>query len=147
MTFYGAKLTKVYDLYRNAPVGVAMFDTIHDLVERKILKPRQALIVVTQFDLSIRKIMDKRQKEENSLFSFEAEKIWYQLRPDGWYVLILEDVSFYQHIPTEEIQMYKRRKYLDQQVRWKAGKGKKPTCYSRGTHLVYREQQQQFLKL
>ena len=146
MTFYGTKLTKVYDLYRNAPVGVAMFDAIHELVERKKLAPSQALIVVTQFDLSIRKIMDKRQKEENSFFSFEAEKLWYQLRPDGWVVIVLEDVSFYQHIPTEEIQRYKKQKYLNQWARWRAGKGKKPTCYSSGNYLVYSDQKQQFFK-
>lgn len=45
--------SNTYDLYRNAPVGIAMFDALYDLVRRKKLTPNQALIVVTQFDLSV----------------------------------------------------------------------------------------------
>ena len=70
---YGMKLTKSIHLYRNTKVGVAMFDAIQELFELKKLTPQQALIIVAQFDNSIRKIMNKKIKENHSFFSFEAE--------------------------------------------------------------------------
>ena len=80
---YGMKLTKSNHLYRNTKVGVALFDTIQELFELKKLTPQQALIIVAQFDNSIRKIMNKKIEENHSFFSFEAEVKAYRLQ-SGW---------------------------------------------------------------
>ena len=102
---YGMKLTKSNHLYRNTKVGVALFDTIQELFELKKLTPQQALIIVTQFDNSIRKIMNKKTKENHSFFSFEAEVKAYRLQ-SGWCSIILENVAVYQHFRTSEIQCW-----------------------------------------
>ena len=109
MSSYGVKLTKAYDLYRNSRVGIAMFDAIHELLEANLLNPQQALIIVTQFDFSIRRIMATKYSEQN-LFSFEAEVKSYRLQSD-WSVVLLENVAFYQHIPSQKIQLYRNQKY------------------------------------
>ena len=108
MSSYGVKLTKAYDLYRNSRVGIAMFDAIHELLEANLLNPQQALIIVTQFDFSIRRIMATKYSEQN-LFSFEAEVKSYRLQPD-WSVVLLENVAFYQHFPSQKIQLYRNQK-------------------------------------
>merc|ERR1711862_124509 len=92
---YGIKLTKSVHLYRNTYVGVAMFDAIHELLESEKLNPGQALIIVTQFDSSIRKVMNRKQREHHSYFSFEAEVKAYRLQSD-WKSVILENVAVYQ---------------------------------------------------
>jgi len=102
---YGMKLTKSNHLYRNTKVGVAMFDSIQELFEMKKLTPQQALIIVTQFDNSVRKIMNKKIKENHCFFSFEAEVKTYRLQ-SGWCSVILENVAVYQHFRTSEIQWW-----------------------------------------
>jgi hypothetical protein len=102
---YGMKLTKSIHLYRNTKVGVAMFDAIQELFELKKLTPQQALIIVAEFDNSIRKIMNKKIKENYSFFSFEAEVKAYRLQ-SGWCSVILENVAVYQHFRTSEVQWW-----------------------------------------
>ena len=109
MAAYGIKLSKAYDLYRNSRVGIAMFDAIHELLESNLLTPQQALIIVTQFDFSIRKIMATKYSDQD-LFSFDAKVKNYRLQPD-WSVVLLENVSLYQHFPPKRIQLYRNRKY------------------------------------
>ena len=116
---YGMKLTKSNHLYRNTKVGVAMFDAIQELFELKKLTPQQALIIVTQFDVSIRKIMNKKIEENYSFFSFEAEVKAYRLQ-SGWCSVVLENVAVYQHFRTREIQMW----YKNEQERKKREGGK-----------------------
>jgi len=95
-------------LYRNSPIGIAMFDAILELLESHKITPQQALIVVTQFDYSIRKIMASKYSEQKA-FSFDAHVRWYRLYPD-WCVMLLEDVAFYQHFTPRRIQLYKNQK-------------------------------------
>ena len=120
---YGMKLTKSNHLYRNTKVGVAMFDAIQELFELKKLTPQQALIIVTQFDISIRKIMNKKIKENHSFFSFEAEVKAYRLQ-SGWCSVILGNVAVYQHFRTSEIQCW----YNCEQERRKK-EGEKPKYF------------------
>ena len=116
MSSYGIKLTKAYDLYRNSRVGIAMFDAIHELLEANLLNPQQALIIVTQFDFSIRRIMATKYSEQN-LFSFEAEVKSYRLQPD-WSVVLLENVAFYQHFHLNEFNCIETRRMKHHRVQF-----------------------------
>ena len=72
--------SQAYELYRNTPVGNALFDTVQEMLDCKHIKPSLASIVVTQFDLTIRKIIN----EINTLsarpggFRFEGELLSYR---------------------------------------------------------------------
>jgi len=113
------KMNKSYDLYRNTPVGIAMFDAIQKLFELEKLTPNQALIIVTQFDYSIKKKMKEKQKERNNFFSFEAEVKSYRLMQD-WCSVLLENVVVFQHFSPKEVQLYKHEK--NQQIVQNGGK-------------------------
>ena len=103
------KMNKSYDLYRNTPVGIAMFDAIQKLFKKGKLTPNQALIIVTQFDYTFKKIMREKQKERKTFFSFEAEVKSYRLMPD-WCSVLLENVLIFQHFSVKEVQLYQYEK-------------------------------------
>ena len=109
MSIVQIKLNKSYDLYRNTPVGIAMFDAIQKLFELEKLTPNQALTIVTQFDFTIKKIMREKQKIRKIFFSFEAEVKSYRLMQD-WCSVLLENVLIFQHFSPKEVQMYKYEK-------------------------------------
>ena len=73
------RLSESWPLYRQTPVGIAMFDALLELLELKHLTPEQALIVATQFDATIRNVMDRITSKQYSVFSFEAELATYRL--------------------------------------------------------------------
>ena len=109
MSIVQIKLNKSYDLYRNTPVGIAMFDAIQKLFELEKLTPNQALTIVTQFDFTIKKIMREKQKIRKIFFSFVAEVKSYRLMQD-WCSVLLENVLIFQHFSPKEVQMYKYEK-------------------------------------
>lgn len=99
--------SNTYDLYRNAPVGIAMFDALYDLVRRKKLTPNQALIVVTQFDLSVMKVMSSFYDDPliQEGFSFDGYLRSYRIfQVDGWVEILLQNVRVYQHLCPKTVQ-------------------------------------------
>ena len=89
----GIKLTKAYDLYRNSPIGLAMFDALYELLKSHKLTLQQALIVVSQFDYSIRRVMSTKYSKQDT-FSFEAQVMGYRLYP-GKYIMNFITYVFY----------------------------------------------------
>ena len=99
-------------LYRQTRVGLALFDALHELMEAGYLNKHQALIAVTQFDVSVRKAMNAVYRRSYSFFRFEAEVAAYRLRPRDCQV-VLANVAVYKHVPSREYQEFAYEQHQD----------------------------------
>ena len=98
-------LSKAYVTYRNTTLCLALFDTIEELLQENLLTPKQAIILIHQFEFSLRKKM-KEATNEMSNYYFSARQIIAYRKIKNTYHLLLEGVQFYNKIPPQIIQHY-----------------------------------------
>ena len=100
------------DLYRTCPAGVAMLDSLHEMLEDNLLTKEQALLVVTQFDSSIRKVMDKICKKDYAAFTFKADKLDYRLNSStGVCDAVLHNVRVFKHVESAVVERWMRDRH------------------------------------
>lgn len=111
-TFIKRKSSKAYLLYRETPVGQALFLALEEMIALKHLTKEQALMVVAQYDFSVRKIIHEKGSNQlvNRGFSFQAgirTFRWFRQSADHECCHVLfEDVCFYQHFRPKVIQSF-----------------------------------------
>ena len=115
-------VSKAYLTYRNTTICLALFDAIEELIEENLLTPKQAVMLIHQFEFSLRKKM-KEATNEMSNYYFSARQIIAYKKIKNTYHVLLEDVQFYNKIPPQIIQHYLKT-YKDYNIilinSWKA---------------------------
>ena len=125
-------------LYRRCPVGVAMLDTLHELMESKVLTPEQALLVVKKFDITIRSVMDRLTSKNYSVFSFQAEVAAYRLNSrTGVCNVVLRNVRMYKHVESATVEQWMQDRHEKRLKERRAGE-KYPKYATRAEKMTFK---------
>lgn len=95
-------------MYRNTPLGIALFEAIFELLDESFLTKKQAVMLVQQYDYSLRKVM-RESYNDCSTFSFKAGKLEVYRCVDDHRHMVFRDVFVYQHFPPYVVQSYLQR--------------------------------------
>ncbi|KAG0137803.1 putative transcription initiation factor IIA, gamma subunit [Tuber indicum] len=82
--------TYYYELYRRSCIGVALMDSLDDMISKGSITPQLALKVLSNFDRSIAETLANRVKAN---FSFKGHLDTYRFCDDVWTFLVT-DVTF-----------------------------------------------------
>lgn len=103
-------MSKSYATYRGTPVGKAMFESLLELLEEDLITEELAVMVVHQFDFSIRKLMANAYGPDSEFF-FDGQYVASRM-VDDVYHMVFRDVWFFQHFSPRTIQNF------DAQASW-----------------------------
>ncbi|ESK94523.1 transcription initiation factor iia gamma chain [Moniliophthora roreri MCA 2997] len=79
-----------YEFYRGSSIGMALTDSLDELITAGSITPQLAMKVLQQFDKSLADIMAKQVKNKTSL---KGHLHTYRLCDDVW-TFIVKDASF-----------------------------------------------------
>ncbi|KAI9886131.1 MAG: Transcription initiation factor IIA small chain (TFIIA 13.5 kDa subunit) [Watsoniomyces obsoletus] len=79
-----------YELYRGSSIGMALTDTLDDLITDRRIEPQLAIKILANFDRSITEILSEKVKAK---LQFKGHLHTYRFCDEVWTFLI-EDVNF-----------------------------------------------------
>ncbi|KAI9831725.1 MAG: Transcription initiation factor IIA small chain (TFIIA 13.5 kDa subunit) [Phylliscum demangeonii] len=79
-----------YELYRRSSIGMALTDTLDDLITDRRIEPQLAIRILANFDRSITEILSEKVKAK---MSFKGHLHTYRFCDEVW-TFLLEDVTF-----------------------------------------------------
>ncbi|KXL46148.1 hypothetical protein M433DRAFT_153863 [Acidomyces richmondensis BFW] len=79
-----------YELYRGTSIGLALADTLDDLISSRRIEPQLAMRIMSNFDQSIASVLGERVK---SKMSFKGHLDTYRFCDEVW-TFIIKDVKF-----------------------------------------------------
>ncbi|KAH8678967.1 transcription initiation factor-like protein IIA gamma chain [Tricladium varicosporioides] len=95
-----------YELYRrNSSIGMALTDTLDDLISARRIEPQLAMKILANFDRSITEVLADKVK---SRLSFKGHLDTYRFCDEVWTFLI-KDVTFKMENSSQTVQAEKVR--------------------------------------
>ncbi|KAL9093080.1 MAG: hypothetical protein Q9159_000439 [Coniocarpon cinnabarinum] len=85
-----APAVQAYELYRTSSLGVALTDTLDDLISSNQIEPQLAMKILGNFDKAFAEIIADKVK---SRLSFKGHLDTYRFCDDVW-TFMVKDVSF-----------------------------------------------------
>ncbi|MCJ1275767.1 Transcription initiation factor IIA small chain (TFIIA 13.5 kDa subunit) [Puttea exsequens] len=79
-----------YELYRGSSIGIALIDTLDELVHSSRIEPQTAMKVIATFDKSIAEVLSEKVKAR---MNFKGHCDTYRFCDEVWTFLI-KDVNF-----------------------------------------------------
>ncbi|KZF19376.1 transcription initiation factor IIA, gamma subunit [Xylona heveae TC161] len=79
-----------YELYRRSSIGLALTDTLDDLISARRMEPQLAMKILANFDRSITEVLADKVKAR---LSFKGHLDTYRFCDEVWTFLI-KDVNF-----------------------------------------------------
>ncbi|KAI9794367.1 MAG: Transcription initiation factor IIA small chain (TFIIA 13.5 kDa subunit) [Peltula sp. TS41687] len=94
-----------YELYRQSSIGMALTDTLDDLITDRRIEPQLAIKILANFDRSITEILAERVKAK---LQFKGHLHTYRFCDEVWTFLI-ENVTFKmenaQAVPADKVKI------------------------------------------
>jgi len=81
---------KFYELYRGTSIGVALADTLDDLISSRRIEPQLAMKIMANFDQVIAQVLGEKVK---SRMSFKGHLDTYRFCDEVW-TFIIKDIKF-----------------------------------------------------
>jgi transcription initiation factor TFIIA small subunit len=85
-----AEQKQFYELYRRSSVGIALTDTLDNLISEQRIDPQLAIRVIRNFDMVISEVLSEKVK---SRMSFKGHLDTYRFCDDVW-TFIIKDITF-----------------------------------------------------
>ncbi|EMC91969.1 hypothetical protein BAUCODRAFT_39124 [Baudoinia panamericana UAMH 10762] len=79
-----------YELYRGTSIGMALADTLDDLISTRRIEPQLAMHIMAQFDKSIANVLGEKVKAR---LNFKGHLDTYRFCDEVW-TFIIKDVNF-----------------------------------------------------
>ncbi|TKA33781.1 Transcription initiation factor IIA subunit 2 [Salinomyces thailandicus] len=79
-----------YELYRGTSIGIALADTLDDLISSRRIEPQLAMKIMSNFDAKIAAVLGEKVKAR---MSFKGHLDTYRFCDEVW-TFILKDVKF-----------------------------------------------------
>ncbi|WPH04607.1 Hypothetical protein R9X50_00749900 [Acrodontium crateriforme] len=79
-----------YELYRGTSIGLALADTLDDLISSRRIEPQLAMRIMQNFDQSIASVLGEKVKAR---MSFKAHLDTYRFCDEVW-TFVIKDVKF-----------------------------------------------------
>ncbi|KAK3053622.1 Transcription initiation factor IIA subunit 2 [Extremus antarcticus] len=79
-----------YELYRSTSVGIALADTLDDLISSRRIEPQLAMKIMGTFDESIAKVLNDKVKAR---MSFKGHLDTYRFCDEVW-TFVIKDIHF-----------------------------------------------------
>ncbi|TVY30244.1 Transcription initiation factor IIA subunit [Lachnellula hyalina] len=94
-----------YELYRRSSIGMALTDTLDDLISERRIEPQLAMKILANFDRSITEVLAEKVKAR---LSFKGHLDTYRFCDEVWTFLI-KDVTFKMENSSQTVQAEKVR--------------------------------------
>ncbi|TVY73549.1 Transcription initiation factor IIA subunit [Lachnellula suecica] len=85
-----ANAQSFYELYRRSSIGMALTDTLDDLISERRIEPQLAMKILANFDRSITEVLAEKVKAR---LTFKGHLDTYRFCDEVWTFLI-KDVTF-----------------------------------------------------
>ncbi|KAJ9623108.1 Transcription initiation factor IIA subunit 2 [Taxawa tesnikishii (nom. ined.)] len=85
-----AEPQKYYEIYRNTSIGLALADTLDDLISSRRIEPQLAIKIMNNFDQMIAQVLGERVKAR---MSFKGHLDTYRFCDEVW-TFIIKDIKF-----------------------------------------------------
>ncbi|KAF1821415.1 transcription initiation factor IIA gamma chain [Dissoconium aciculare CBS 342.82] len=79
-----------YELYRGTSIGIALADTLDDLISSRRIEPQLAMRIMSNFDQSIAQVLNEKVKAR---VSFKGHLDVYRFCDEVW-TFVIKDVNF-----------------------------------------------------
>ncbi|KAL3427399.1 transcription initiation factor iia small chain [Phlyctema vagabunda] len=92
--------TSYYELYRRSSIGMALTDTLDDLISERRIEPQLAMKILANFDRSITEVLSDKVKAR---LTFKGHLDTYRFCDEVWTFLI-KDVTFKMENSSQTVQ-------------------------------------------
>ncbi|KAK2624420.1 hypothetical protein QTJ16_006370 [Diplocarpon rosae] len=92
-----------YELYRRSSIGMALTDTLDDLISERRIEPQLAMKILANFDRSITEVLADKVKAR---LTFKGHLDTYRFCDEVWTFLI-KDVTFKMENSSQTVQVDK----------------------------------------
>ncbi|CZR64957.1 probable TFIIA subunit [transcription initiation factor] [Phialocephala subalpina] len=89
-----------YELYRRSSIGMALTDTLDDLISERRIEPQLAMKILANFDRSITEVLAEKVKAR---LTFKGHLDTYRFCDEVWTFLI-KDVTFKMENSSQTVQ-------------------------------------------